>query len=259
MRVKYLQFQTQCAQTVGPYLELCPQWSDTFRRRRLGDFSHTLNLQTRNSRISCENIFVCLINWAPSQINQGCTEKARCLIWKSNRLCSISNHHKYKITNDPQPIQSTLFDIFCTVYLRCSYSLQFEKIWIVVSFHDKVCMREQIIEQILSFVNLVLLPCTDGLVDQCYIPSYPMCTKVFVNSVSSWLTFYKYEKHSRKICQCHGCLCSFGHFDQKAKSCVCNVHIHNITFKYTIQLINLTMIMTSQMSNQNFSMQVKIH
>ena len=113
-------------------------------------------------------------------------------------------------------------------------------------------MREQIIEQILSFVNLVLLPCTDGLVDQCYIPSYPMCTKVFVNSVSSWLTFYKNEKHSRKICQCHGCLCSFGHFDQKAKSCVCNVHIHNITFKYTIQLINLTMIMTSQMSNQNF-------
>ena len=99
----------------------------------------------------------------------------------------------------------------------------------------------------------MLLPCTDGLVlDQCYIPSYPMCTKVFVNSVSSWLTFYKYEKHSRKICQCHGCLCSFGHFDQKAKSCVCNVHIHNITFKYTIQLINLTMIMTSQMSNQNF-------
>ena len=66
-----------------------------------GDFSHIVNLQTRDSRISCENIFVCLINWAPSQINQGCTEKARCLIWKSNRLCSISNHHKHKITTNP--------------------------------------------------------------------------------------------------------------------------------------------------------------
>ena len=225
MRVKYLQFQTQCAQTVGPTIfgALPAMIRHIPQEAPEGDFSHIVNLQTRNSRISCENIFVCLINWAPSQINQGCTEKARCLIWKSNRLCSISNHHKYKITNDPQPIQSTLFDIFCTVYLRCSYSLQFEKIWIVVSFHDKVCMREQIIEQILSFVNLVLLPCTDGLVDQCYIPSYPMCTKVFVNSVSSWLTFYKNEKHSRKICQCHGCLCSFGHFAQKSKSCVCNV------------------------------------